>query len=96
MINHIQSKHLPFKASTFPHGGFALVAVDVLFPSSSQQVCSLLVEKFRVDLRKQAQVDGTSLLPPFMTLKIIEHVRFVQWGLTVHQLSSSPDPFCSV
>jgi hypothetical protein len=69
LINHIQSKHLPFKASTFPHGGFSLVAVDVLFLSSSQQVCSLLVEKFRVDLRKQAQVDGTSLLPLLIALK---------------------------
>ena len=51
-----------------------------------------LVEKFRVELRRWVQVDGASLLPPSMALKVINHVGSVRRSLTIHQLSSSLDP----
>ena len=56
----------------------------------------MLVEKFRVELHRWVQVDSASLLPLSIALKVIEHVRYVQRGLTIHQLSSSPDPFYGV
>jgi hypothetical protein len=49
----------------------------------------LLVEKFRVELHRWVQVDSASLLPLSIALKVIEHVRYIQRGLTVHQLSNS-------
>ena len=67
---------------TFPHGGFALDAVDFLIPSSSRQVCSSLHEKFRAELRKKVQVDGASFLPLLIALKFTEHVKYVRRGLT--------------
>ena len=43
-------------------------------------------------MRIWAQIDGTTLFPPSMALKVIEHARFVQQDLAVHQLSSTLDP----
>ena len=56
----------------------------------------MLVEKFRVELRRWVQVDGASFLPPSMALKVIDHVTSVRWVLAIHQLSNSPDPSCGV
>ena len=74
--------NLPFIASTFQVGDFTLVAVDFLFTSSFQQARSSFASKFRVELRRQAQVDNTSLLPVSIELEVIEHVKSVQRGLT--------------